>query len=404
MKQILFIALLCSIPAKYLAAQSQDAQLKKMMTKRALSQSDVALNIASLVPTLYKENKIDTIKQLIGYYERNYGSGYIVSPLKFLLEIKDREFKEEMKPPPFSAAEVSDSSFYAENILGTLYSFKELCSNMVEPGFYQEDVREQYIPYLSFIGTQAQLLKATPNLKPEEFFLLTYFAHPVDSCMNLLEDVKYNGTRVQRAWLHYRRQKEVVKGGSFGLVTGVWVPTGNLSLLGPHPYFGGVFGVRRPKFSVEINLNFRFLKSPNYYNVVAEQNLYKTNHYFGGYFGIDGMYQLIKKKKNGLELLGGVAFDGMDALKTNSKDEDAISKSINSLNLNMGVGYRLYIRQRNRVVRQWGQYKVENWTSYLAIQAKYNVINYKNAGGTPLNGDGITIGVIYGIYSRSENK
>jgi hypothetical protein len=313
-----------------------------------------------------------------------------------------------MTPPRKLSASFNDSSYYAATILSSLRNFNKVCSTLVTPGGYTDDINQVYGPYLSFIGKLAGELKATPGLSPAEIFLTNYFAHPANDSLSSLGRALYNGTRVQRAWLaeqRQRNQKDEISGASIGVVTGVWVPTGNLSLLGPHPYFGFLLGGRARKFSVEANVNFRFLGSAHQYTVVEKQQTYNTSYYLGGYIGADGMYELLKKHRHGFELLGGIAWDGMDALESDSKKDDAPTKSFNSLNINAGLGYRLYFTRRYRAGNiWWGSRQPEYRTTYLAIQAKYNFINYSNDGGTPMNGNGLTFGIIFGAYTRPVNR
>jgi hypothetical protein len=403
MKNLLLATLLCGLGLTSVEVQAQDSRLEQMMTKRVLSQSDVSLNIASLTPGLYKSNKIDTIKQLIEYYERNYGPGYMVLPLKYLIAIKEREFEEVMKPAS-SVRYISDSDYYKREIIGSLNFFKETCSKMVRPGFYTDDVRQQYIPYLSFLGTLAQELKTTPGLKPAEQFLLRFYAHPMDSVLKQLPTAPFNGTLVQRAWLAEKTKQESPIGFSMGLLTGAWVPTGNLSLLGGHPYLGYVMGGRGNKYSIELDLHFRFLRSKSEYQVIAENNLYNTDYYFGAHIGLDGMYELVRNNKHAFEVLGGAGYDGMDALQSDSKDKNAITKSLSSINANVGLGYRIFLSNRNKVTTSWGVSRLDKRISYLAIQAKYNLLNYKNEGGTSLSGNALTLGIIYGVYTRPANR
>jgi hypothetical protein len=220
----------------------------------------------------------------------------------------------------------------------------------------------------------------------------------------MLKSDRYNGTRLQRAWLGEERRRATISGISLAIAAGAWTPTGNLSLVGPHPYFGFTFGGRGNKFSIEGVMNVRFLNSANAYTVVANQQLYNTQHYFGGYVGIDGMYELWRKRKKALELVGGCGWDGMDAFKSNANDKTAPIKSINSINLNVGVGYRIFLRQRYKQSTYWGRNRLDFDISYLAFQAKYNVINYANPGATPLDGHAITFGILYGLYSHTLNK
>ena len=101
--------------------------------------------------------------------------------------------------------------------------------------------------------------------------------------------------------------------------------------------------------------------------------------------GFDFGYELFSIKKNNFDLIGGIAFDGFDALSSdNSNSNNNISKSINSLNLNIGLGYKHFLNSWN----------------YLGFDFKYNFVNYDNKNGTDLAGNTITINLIYGFMGN----
>lgn len=403
MKKVL-LPILCLLCVYSSFAQTQDAQLEQMMTRRALSKEDVKLNIMTLAPKLYSQGKTDTIKQLLDYYERNFAQNSLFSPLSYLIKIKERNFAEELRTRYSVYPSWNDTAYYNTYIITFLKDFKTLCANMAKPNYYGENVREAYIPYLSFIGHLATDLQSIPDLASAEHFLLRFYANPTDSILASLKDPEYNGTRVQRLWLAQflaPRKSDDVSGISLGIASGAWVPTGNLSLLGTHPYAGFIVGGRGRKFGIDANVSFRFLRAHNNYNVTVDNVGYNTHYYLGAFVGLDGNYELKRKGKNALEVLGGVAWDGFDALPGSNDDKEAPTKTIGSLNLNLGIGYRLFLTQGVHLPARWQRTaRPEYRTSFLAIQAKFNYLNYHNEGGTALNGNAFTIGIIYGAYAR----
>lgn len=382
-------------------AQRADQDIERMMTRRVLSRADVSYNIASMVPRLYREDKTDTVRQLLNYYSRNYGISPAMTSLGILLDIRDREFREKLMGQTLDgdAAE----AYYRQEILGLLSGFNELCTAVANDR-YTEDINSVYGSYLGFVGTLAAELKGVADLSPVERFLVTFYAHPSDTLFKQLEATQYDGTSIKAAWLAQKRQQEKLAGFTIGFNTGVWVPTGALSLVGAHPYFGMFFGGRGTKFAIEGSFNFRFLRSPNSYVVIADGNPYTTNYFFGGYLGLDGMYVLRTRNRRSWEVLGGAGYEGFDALNSDSNDPDAVAKSIGSLNLNAGIGYRFMSVQRTRMSTTWGQMRPTRGFGFLAIQAKYNYTRYDNAGGTYLNGNSFTIGVVAGGCSRAVKK
>ncbi len=391
-------AIVCVVSAR---GQSADARLEQMMTKRVLTERDVIYNIASLTPGLYKAGKYDTVRQLVSYYERNYGNGVLVVPMRILLDIKDREFKEGLvASDPFRPGKVQSELEYETQILGLLSGFSDVCEHMVQPNYYSEEQQSHYIPYLSLIGSIADSLKRIPDLKPAERYLLNFYAHPSDTLLRVLERFEYNGTVIQRAWLTAKADRAALRGFSVGVASGVWAPTGNLSLLGPKPYLGFVIGGRAPKYSIELAMLCRFLNSANPYLVNEGDTLYTTQHHFGFYGGLDGMYELAGKRRNRLEALGGLGIDVMDVLSTTGKTKAPTTKTLASVNINAGLGYRLILTDKGREVVKNGRSVQEVKRSYLSVQVKYQYLHYNNKGGTPLDGGGWLIGLVYGAYGR----
>ncbi len=391
-------AIVCAVSAQ---GQSADARLEQMMTKRVLTERDVIYNIASLTPGLYKERKYDTVRQLVSYYERNYGNGVLVVPMRILLDIKDRDFKEGLvASDPFRPGKVQSELEYERDILRLLSGFSEVCEHMVQPNYYSEEQQSHYIPYLSLIGTLADSLKRIPDLKPAERFLLSFYAHPSDTLLRALDGIEYNGTVIQRAWRTAKADRASLRGFSLGLTSGAWMPTGNLSLLGPKPYVGFLIGGRAPKYSIEFAMLCKFLNSANPYLVNEGDTLYTTQHHFGAYVGLDGMYELAGKRRNRLEALGGLGIDVMDVLSATGKTKAPTTKTLVSVNINAGLGYRLILTDKVRVVVKYGRSVQEVKRSYLCVQVKYQYLHYNNKGGTPLDGGGWLIGLIYGGYGR----
>ena len=132
---------------------------------------------------------------------------------------------------------------------------------------------------------------------------------------------------------------------------------------------------------LDLTLIFRFIKSKNYYQVYAQDSLFRTRHFFGGYVGAEIGYELLRNKNSELDLIGGIGYDGFDAVKT---DEDAGIKSVSvgSLNLNGGLGSRYYYKPQG---------------NYVGVQLRFNALNYSNRGGTNLSGDAFSLRLIWGF-------
>jgi len=165
----------------------------------------------------------------------------------------------------------------------------------------------------------------------------------------------------------------------FGLNVGVWIPTGDLSVLGPHPNIGVIWGIRHKVHEFNVVLDFRFGKSKDPYEVSRAGTIYQLDNYFGGYLGLDYIFYLGVGKSVDFGILAGLGYDGF----TLNKDVvPAPPYEIGSFNFNTGIRLNWYTKGR----------------TYFSFQPKYNVINYANKGGTSFDGNAITLQLFVGTF------
>ncbi len=168
----------------------------------------------------------------------------------------------------------------------------------------------------------------------------------------------------------------------FGLLTGVWVPTRDLEVLGIHPSIGIQGGLRYKRSDFDITVDFRFLKAADSYDVYRPPYVYTLDNYFGGYIGLDYKYYFLADRNREVGILAGIGYDGFDISKG---EEDYLDPaSINSLNLNIGFRLNWYVK---------GQ-------TYFSLQPRYNIIHYNNDGGTSLAGNAFSIEFFVGGWTE----
>ena len=170
------------------------------------------------------------------------------------------------------------------------------------------------------------------------------------------------------------------------LATGVWVPTGNLNVVGAHPYLGYHIGARGPRFMVDFSVYLRFLRSPNRYLVENNSNVYATNYFMSGYIGLNGGYKFWSQGRHEFDVLGGIGYDEISEIRAGRSHRTHRyynGKQISSLNLNIGVGYKLFYTDRY----------------YVSLSVKYNFLNYLNVPQS-LSGNAVTIGLTFGFYHK----
>ena len=356
----------------------QMEDIESLMTRRYLSCIDIMYNVSYLIPEYYEKGNKDTLQAIMTYWEDHCGMSEEFVRCKIILSIDDGTFNE---------------SLYEDNILrmlreyernNTLYNDKIVNWNYYYGGHYGNN----YFVHLNkFTVELSKTLLETKKLLAVERFFLRIYANDFDQpLLKMLESDELNGTRIKELYLQEKKVRENAMYFHNDWMLGVWIPQGNLDILGVHSFFGYRPGVKYKKIIADLAFGLKFGKTPNTYQVYKNGIIWDTKHFFGGYIGLDAGYELFRLKNNGINLIGGIAWDGFDVLNEkveNSKD-NKITKTINSLNMNIGLGYKFHFKNRGYNQR------------YLGLDIKYNFVNYKNPNGTNLDGNTFTVNLILG--------
>lgn len=332
--KILFTLILVCIVQTGAYAQAVEA----LMTERAIPCADIIYNSSLLIPEHVEMNNADTVVAILQYWENHCGMSEPLLRTKILLAIQ---------------ADTLDETLYKYRpIIHFLISYRTRIQN--------KKPDNKYVPYYNnavlnpefhvFTKNLATELKNKRNHSPLENFFLDFYSNRFDNIFSRMQDSTLAGSKLQEA---YTKEVDEIKDspeGHFSFYSGVWVPMGNIEVVGYHPIIGIQFGIKKNKYLIDGVLEFKFGKSPNTYHVVKDDSLYSTNHFFGGYVGVELGRELFVYKSNEVDLIGGIGWDGFDALSIGDNDDpDQISKTINSLNLNIGLGYRKYFWNKSYI-------------------------------------------------------
>ena len=371
MKQILQILLILFFIAPI---YGQVDDIESVMTRRHLSCQDIRFNVQYLIPKFYENNSKDSLHATIRFWEKLCGISEKSTRCKILLAIDERNFSE---------------SIYDYTILNYVVEYK---NRSIQKGNYYG---HNYIAYSNTPDTLNQftvdlankLLKRN-DLKAIEKFYLRIYSNDFENTFTMLQTDEFNGTIIQD--MYYKEVelyiKQVVLHVDF--MGGVWIPQDNLATVGSHPFFGFRAGVRYEDIIADVVLGFKFGKSPNVYQIHARDSIWDTDRFFGAYFGFDFGLEMHRINNSSFDLIGGIAYDGFDALKVDDPNTNAeIFESLGSLSLNIGLGYK---------------YNLDPW-SYLGVDIKYNFVDIENPMGTDLSGNILTINLIYGLYGSEYN-
>jgi hypothetical protein len=204
----------------------------------------------------------------------------------------------------------------------------------------------------------------------------------------ILDKPGFANTSLRNYYHRYAERVRRIPKGHLALISGLWIPTGAATLLGNHPYIGLELGSRGVRDRFNLVLSFKFIDSKQPYQIKRNDQLYETDDFFGGFIGLDYGRKMFGNDTHLFELTVGGGLDGFDVYHTSDEDKRDQMKpmSILSYNFNGGVQYSWFYNKRK--------------DAFLGFQARYNVTNYRNKGGTNLQGNPITIGLVWGGVSR----
>jgi hypothetical protein len=161
--------------------------------------------------------------------------------------------------------------------------------------------------------------------------------------------------------------------------TGMWVPDGRNRILGTHPLLGMSLGQWVNKLMWDLNFELQLGSAPSSYRVVNNSDTIRSCRFNGMYFGLNLGYNLVNVKKSSIFLTGGVGGSGFTTVQG---DDNHDGRSISAFNKNFGLGIHHFGRNGKLV----------------SAMLLYNVINYENPRGTPLDGNAVTLRLMFGGF------
>jgi len=377
-------------------AQDKNDYVQNIMTKRILSCDDIGYNVALLVPDLYYAKKTDTLDAVIKHWERNCGMTEPATSLSIIYAIQQNTFNSQLNKGTFchnfTDAAIADTAYFRKSIMANLHDYKYVFDSRPASDSNMDDVTLAYVHYYDLIyNIAASMINAT-DLSPMEKILVQYYCNPDTTNLRRLSSSLYNGSPMQHAYTGLTTSLQTLNGVDYALLIGAWIPHGNLSILGTSPYLGFLIGGRKNKWTIDFNTTIAFpLGNTPTYMVSNHDSLSPSNTFVAFYLGIDVNYALFHKGKSELDLLGTVAYQGIQVL--NGSGNSAVL-SLSSADPNAGICYKFYMKHRVQNSSNSNYYKISN--TYIGLQAKYHFLFYSNEPGTNLSGNAFSIGILYG--------
>jgi len=360
---LLFIAFLISISA---IAQTN---IDKELLAQTPNCENVAFNSSRLVDRYFERKNYDSINVVSNRWEEFCGTTEPVFRMKVLQQIQSKSFSEEW--------------INKDYLMNFIFLYLDRLDYSKEPN--AKLIYERYkisFGYISFNSPfddltviWANSLLENEDLLPVERAFCLLYSNQTDAFWQILKDQKVTGTKLQEVYEEQVRKTKRMVEGNLGLMSGVMLPFGNLSeYIGIKPAFGFQLGFKSNRIQYDLTFLIRAGKAVKDYQVIYLNEPKMTDQCVGGYMGLDFAYELSRNKRHEFDFLSGFGYDGFSAIEGDTKN-GIEGKSINSFNLNLGFGYRIYTKKMN----------------FYGIQTKYNFANYNNSGGTDLGGNYISL-------------
>lgn len=402
-----------------LFAQVNDTAIQQLMQQRMYDCYEVEYNSILVAPRLYNAGRVDTFDALVTFWKKHCPPSERLFSIDVLNNIRKNTFRESVNGSEFlshrARPTVSDSDLYRPKILYYLEEYKAACRGAFSDNQYSiwlnqnyplpRDYSEYYAfykSYYAFLRQMARSLQGRRLYTPAEDFLLWFYAAPDSIRYSELDSAIYTGTVLNDKYKAYQKYHNQAHGISSAIQVGMWVPNGNLTVVGNHPFLAYSIGGRTEGMIIDLITGFRFGGMPNSLQVVKGDSLFTSDSYCSWYIGVDFAAKIFRTRKSELNVLWGVGYDELQTLSVTLESSsptgqnETLTQSSKSAYANAGLAYRFYIRD---VVK-----KNMHKRAYVALQAKYHYVNFRNPGGTDLAGNAITVGLSYGIFSHSYTK
>lgn len=345
-----------------------------ILTKKQVDCPDVSYNCGLYFVKYMEENKLDSAKSLIQYWESKCGMREPIYRAKILLALKQNLFS---------------NSLLAVGSLNNIFNYQNRMEMIKYSLYFSYDKNDSYFGYIppgqefdKYTQELAKTLMKQYNPNQIEYQLAEFYGENCDTIFSKIQTKAFENSALKTEYELEVNKYLNMSEFHVSWITGIWIPTGALIKIGSHPELGFQMGIKDKKMNYDLTMTFKFNNSPHYYYATRTKPgsvPELTNYFFGGHIGLDVGRDLFSYKGHELQLTGGIAFDGFDVLEEDVEN-DIESASTATYNFNIGIGYRYYITN----------------TFYLGVRAKYNIVDYSLNKVINFTGNPITIQFLIG--------
>lgn len=188
----------------------------------------------------------------------------------------------------------------------------------------------------------------------------------------------------------HNKSKPELEAVYFGINTGVWIPTNNLSKVGVHPLIGFTEDIKYGKMYYGMSIDFRFLRSKNDYDFYYEylDTTVLTDYCRGAKFGLSIGYDIIQRGHYSMVAHINLAYDNIKAI---DKPDDIVVHSTKSRK-----DMQKYMHSYNVSAVIKNRFDFSN-NMFLEIGISYNFLDYTLQNRSALSGDALILNIAYGV-------
>lgn len=350
--------------------------------------SDDCILIAPLyadsISVALEKNDLNHTSELLLAWEQRCGMSEPVFRARLLVDFVMGENQEELSE--------------MDGLLDRAIAF-DVRYDLIENGSEQErnDYFELYPEYFGYLSINGAFDRQTQRLalqlqraETDNEILSAFVALYAGETEWFFQNLKQGGLVYSRlseeyfARVLYFQQKPEL---SAGITTGLWVPQGNLDVIGLKPSFMVHAGVKNRTSSLHAVLAIRFGSTRKPISFSVQDTLVTTRNQQGGYAGMEWVQSLYSREKMSV---GFTFTGGYDVIDMVEDRQDPRRKTFGSWFLQPGLFWEFSLPNQ----------------SALGLYPYYAFLNHKNSGIPPLDGSAWFVTLRYrlsGNVRKTEN-
>jgi hypothetical protein len=172
---------------------------------------------------------------------------------------------------------------------------------------------------------------------------------------------------------------------NFGISTGLWIPSGDLQILGTKPSIGVFAGVTRLNTSLNALFELRFGRAASPVTINIRDSLVQTDLHHGSFLGLEANHVIFKTSKTRLGMFVIAGYNTIDLVEEALLVPERLT--FGSWTISGGPFIDRVFSNRTR----------------LGIHPGYMILNHRQTTGSSLRGDAIIVKLVFG-YSENAHK